>query len=59
MTCAALTDETIGGIGPADQLAVVNRTAIDGPTMISSDQWIELPVGYNLNDHVNVSSSDR
>lgn len=22
--------------------------------MISSDQWINLPVGYNLNDHVGV-----
>ncbi|KAK4107520.1 GMC oxidoreductase [Canariomyces notabilis] len=39
------------GIGPADQLRVVNNSA-DGPTMISSDQWINLPVGYNLNDHV-------
>lgn len=42
-----------GGIGPADQLSVVNNSA-DGPTMISSDQWIELPVGHNLNDHVGV-----
>ncbi len=24
--------------------------------MISSDQWINLPVGYNLNDHVGVST---
>lgn len=23
--------------------------------MISSDQWINLPVGYSLNDHVGVS----
>jgi hypothetical protein len=23
--------------------------------MISADQWINLPVGYNLNDHVGVS----
>lgn len=23
--------------------------------MISSDQWINLPVGYNLDDHVGVS----
>lgn len=26
--------------------------------MISSDQWINLPVGYNLNDHVGVSRYD-
>lgn len=24
--------------------------------MISSDQWINLPVGHNLNDHVGVSA---
>ncbi|KAK4140930.1 cellobiose dehydrogenase [Dichotomopilus funicola] len=39
------------GIGPTDQLKVVQNST-DGPTMISSDQWIDLPVGYNLNDHV-------
>jgi cellobiose dehydrogenase (acceptor) len=45
----------LGGIGPTDQLELVKRSAIDGATMISSDQWINLPVGYNLNDHVGVS----
>jgi len=25
--------------------------------MISSDQWINVPVGYNLYDHVGVSGS--
>ncbi len=44
----------LGGIGPADQLRIV-RSSTDGPTMISNDSWIDLPVGYNLNDHVNVS----
>ncbi|KAK3944430.1 cellobiose dehydrogenase [Diplogelasinospora grovesii] len=39
------------GIGPADQLNIVKNTT-DGPTMLSSDAWIDLPVGYNLNDHV-------
>ncbi|KAK4159710.1 cellobiose dehydrogenase [Cladorrhinum sp. PSN259] len=39
------------GIGPTDQLNIVKNSP-DGPTMISSDQWINLPVGYNLNDHV-------
>lgn len=41
------------GIGPADSLAVVNASAIDGDTMISEDQWITLPVGNNLEDHTN------
>ncbi|KAF2279725.1 FAD/NAD(P)-binding domain-containing protein [Westerdykella ornata] len=40
------------GIGPEDSLNIVKNSEIDGPTMISSDQWIKLPVGYNLNDHV-------
>ncbi|KAL2174406.1 cellobiose dehydrogenase [Thermothelomyces heterothallicus CBS 202.75] len=39
------------GIGPKDQLNIV-KNSTDGPSMISEDQWIELPVGYNLNDHV-------
>lgn len=39
------------GIGPTDQLNIV-KNSTDGPTMISPDQWINLPVGYNLNDHV-------
>jgi cellobiose dehydrogenase (acceptor) len=47
------TDNVPGGIGPTDQLNVV-KNSTDGPTMISSDQWINLPVGYNLNDHVGV-----
>ncbi|KAF2703824.1 GMC oxidoreductase [Pleomassaria siparia CBS 279.74] len=40
------------GIGPTDQLNVVKSSSTDGATMISSDQWISLPVGNNLNDHV-------
>ncbi|KAI1276713.1 fungal cellulose binding domain-containing protein [Xylaria sp. FL0933] len=43
------------GIGPADQLAVV-ASSTDGPTMISNSSWIKLPVGYNLNDHVNTDT---
>ncbi|KAI1421789.1 cellobiose dehydrogenase [Xylaria sp. FL1777] len=39
------------GIGPTDQLNIV-RNSTDGPTMISPDSWINLPVGYNLDDHV-------
>jgi cellobiose dehydrogenase (acceptor) len=41
------------GIGPKDQLNVVKNSAIDGPTFIKESDWINLPVGQNLNDHVN------
>ncbi|KAL4864935.1 hypothetical protein BDV12DRAFT_211335 [Aspergillus spectabilis] len=41
------------GIGPEDQLAVVNASATDGETMISESEWINLPVGENLMDHPN------
>jgi hypothetical protein len=47
---------SIGGIGPTDQLNVVKSSSTDGATMISQDQWINLPVGYNLDDHVGVSA---
>jgi cellobiose dehydrogenase (acceptor) len=46
-----------GGIGPTDQLNVVKSSSTDGATMISQDQWINLPVGYNLDDHVGVRNS--
>lgn len=45
-----------GGIGPTDQLNIV-KNSTDGETMIKSDSWINLPVGYNLNDHVGVRKS--
>ncbi|XP_014558774.1 carbohydrate-binding module family 1 protein [Bipolaris victoriae FI3] len=41
------------GIGPKDQLSVVKASARDGATMIKESDWINLPVGQNLNDHVN------
>jgi cellobiose dehydrogenase (acceptor) len=41
------------GIGPKSQLNVVKGSARDGATMIKDSEWIELPVGQNLNDHVN------
>lgn len=41
------------GIGPKDQLNVVKNSAIDGATFINESSWINLPVGQNLNDHVN------
>ncbi|KAL2136578.1 hypothetical protein VTI74DRAFT_2883 [Chaetomium olivicolor] len=44
------------GIGPADQLAIVKASEIDGPTMISNSSWIPLPVGYNLDDHLNTDT---
>nr|ADT70777.1 cellobiose dehydrogenase [Stachybotrys bisbyi] len=40
------------GIGPKDQLAIV-KNSTDGPTMASERDWINLPVGYNLEDHTN------
>ncbi|KAI0106155.1 fungal cellulose binding domain-containing protein [Nemania sp. FL0031] len=43
------------GIGPQDQLQVV-KSSTDGPTMIANSSWINLPVGYNLNDHVNTDT---
>jgi cellobiose dehydrogenase (acceptor) len=43
------------GIGPTDQLQVVQSSASDGATMISNSSWINLPVGYNLDDHLNTN----
>ncbi|RWA11079.1 hypothetical protein EKO27_g4039 [Xylaria grammica] len=43
------------GIGPEDQLEVV-KSSKDGPNMIGNDSWINLPVGYNLVDHVNTDT---
>ncbi|TPX15813.1 uncharacterized protein E0L32_000147 [Thyridium curvatum] len=43
------------GIGPKDQLEIV-KNSTDGPTMIDSKQWINLPVGYNLDDHANTDT---
>ncbi|KAL2206933.1 hypothetical protein CC79DRAFT_1343148 [Sarocladium strictum] len=44
------------GIGPEDQLSIVANSTRDGSTMISKDQWIDLPVGYNLEDHTNTDT---
>ncbi len=41
-----------GGIGPADQLEVVAGSK-DGATFAAKADWINLPVGYNLIDHLN------
>jgi len=43
---------TSGGIGPADQLAVVAESK-DKKDFIAKESWINLPVGYNLIDHLN------
>ncbi|KAK3682730.1 carbohydrate-binding module family 1 protein [Podospora appendiculata] len=43
------------GIGPADQLAIV-KSSTDGPTMVNNASWINLPVGYNLDDHLNTDT---
>lgn len=41
------------GIGPKDQLTIVKNSVNDGSTLIKEASWINLPVGQNLNDHVN------
>ena len=43
------------GIGPTDQLQIV-QSSTDGPTMIGNQSWINLPVGYNLEDHTNTDT---
>ncbi|KAF5572589.1 cellobiose dehydrogenase [Fusarium pseudoanthophilum] len=44
------------GIGPDDQLSVVANSSRDGGSMIAKEQWINLPVGYNLEDHTNTDT---
>ncbi|KAK0374122.1 fungal cellulose binding domain-containing protein [Colletotrichum limetticola] len=43
----------VGGIGPKDQLETAQKT--EGDVFIDSTQWIDLPVGHNLDDHVNTN----
>ncbi|KAK1450415.1 fungal cellulose binding domain-containing protein [Colletotrichum melonis] len=40
------------GIGPKDQLETAQKT--EGDVFIDSTQWIDLPVGHNLDDHTNI-----
>ncbi|AEO64604.1 06cbdded-7847-4769-a7b4-f9d23bb02f56 [Thermothielavioides terrestris] len=40
------------GIGPSDQLEVI-ASSKDGATFSPKSDWINLPVGYNLMDHLN------
>jgi cellobiose dehydrogenase (acceptor) len=42
----------IGGIGPEDQLKVV-ASSKDKSDFIAEADWIKLPVGHNLMDHLN------
>ncbi|ORY61791.1 uncharacterized protein BCR38DRAFT_459558 [Pseudomassariella vexata] len=41
------------GIGPTDQLDIVREA--DGDNLIDASQWINLPVGYDLDDHLNTN----
>ncbi|KXH25494.1 fungal cellulose binding domain-containing protein [Colletotrichum simmondsii] len=41
------------GIGPKDQLEIVQKA--EGDVLIDSAQWIDVPVGYNLDDHLNTN----
>ncbi|CAL3966250.1 unnamed protein product [Diplocarpon coronariae] len=43
------------GIGPKDQLEVV-RSSSEGLSLINSTYWLDLPVGYNLDDHFNTDT---
>lgn len=43
------------GIGPVDQLQTVQQS-VEGTAMIQQTSWIHLPVGYNLNDHLNTDT---
>ena len=43
------------GIGPSDMLQAVQQSP-DGPTMIKQTEWLDLPVGYNLADHLNTDT---
>ena len=45
------------GIGPKEELEVVAKSTQDGGSFVKSEDWINLPVGRNLVDHVNVSNS--
>ncbi|PSK36656.1 Cellobiose dehydrogenase [Elsinoe australis] len=47
------------GIGPADQLKVVAASSSDKSKMIAETEWIELPVGQNLDDHTNTDTVVR
>ncbi|KAL2198241.1 cellobiose dehydrogenase [Corynascus similis CBS 632.67] len=40
------------GIGPSDQLEIVAASA-DGEDFTPEEEWINLPVGHNLIDHLN------
>ncbi|KAK2629463.1 hypothetical protein QTJ16_000283 [Diplocarpon rosae] len=43
------------GIGPTDQLEVVLNSS-EGASMINSSYWLNLPVGHNLDDHLNTDT---
>lgn len=43
------------GIGPTSELQTV-LSSVEGKSMINQSQWIDLPVGYNLNDHLNTDT---
>jgi cellobiose dehydrogenase (acceptor) len=56
------------GIGPFDQLSLVASNSQYGPLLPPQDQWINLPVGFNLSDnpgitlvysHPNIDSYDN
>lgn len=50
------------GIGPAEQIEVVQKSNVTNITLPPHDQWLALPVGENLRDHpsatVNLTSRE-
>lgn len=43
------------GIGPQDQLAQLSNHSTEGSKLPPKKQWIDLPVGYNLDDSPSIS----
>lgn len=43
------------GIEPRDEIELVAGSALNGETMIGESEWIGLPVGENLMDHLNTN----
>ncbi|KAJ3512943.1 hypothetical protein NLJ89_g3233 [Agrocybe chaxingu] len=43
------------GIGPTDMIDIVKSDAFAGPLLPPREQWIDLPVGYNVSDNPSIT----
>jgi cellobiose dehydrogenase (acceptor) len=43
------------GVGPTDQIQRVQNSTVQGPLLPPSDEWINLPVGYNISESPGVT----